>query len=104
MRPTRSPGPFATASPELVSRAGTVAEVSSHDDPVDEFDPTVEYVAGRGEEPPELVEVSYNHLSPMGQVHNVGEFTRAAGGHRSRTLVGIVCALAIAGLLLTLLL
>ncbi len=53
---------------------------------------------------PELVEVSYNHLSPMGQVHNVGEFTRAVGGHRSRPLVGLVFALAIAGLLLTLLL
>ncbi len=68
----------------------------------EEFDPSVEYVAGRGEEPPELVEVPYNHLSPMGQVHNVGEFTRAVGARRAPTIVGLACALAIAGLVLTL--
>ena len=89
---------------ERVRVAATVLGVNPDEPSAEEFDPSVEYVAGRGEEPPELVEVPYNHLSPMGQVHNVAEFTRAVDARRARSFVGVVCALAIAGLLLTLIL
>ncbi|MEL6891574.1 MAG: hypothetical protein AAFP84_08265 [Actinomycetota bacterium] len=52
----------------------------------DEFDPVQEYVAEFGEPPPELIEVPTNHLSPMGQADQVGEFARGMGGDVARSI------------------